>query len=178
MPVWSPPGLISDVAGGGVMVLGPEAPLYGIFDTTPLTVQSGVTLNFLGPGSQPVTGDYANPLGGAGGAFVISGPQVFSGTVTGFAVDDELIFPGLTGLVVHDINTLAGESSFVVSGIDSNGTTQSYTIFADIPAGLIPAASFDSAGDADVVLHSSIATISGGGVFAASAEGCAAFAGA
>ncbi len=147
----------------------PEASLYGIFDTTPLTVQSGVTLNFMGPGSQPITGDYANPLGGTGGAFVISGPQVFSGTVTGFAVGDELIFPGLTGLVVHNISTIAGASSFVVSGVDSNGTTQSYTIFSDIPAGLVPAASFDSAGDADVVLHSGIATITSGGAFAASA---------
>ncbi len=161
-------GVNLDVAGGGVMVLGPEAPLYGVFDTTPLTVQSGVTLNFLGAGSAPITGGYADPLGGTGGAFVISGPQLFSGTVAGFAVGDELIFPGLTGLVVHDISTIAGASSFVVSGVDSNGTTQSYTIFANIPAGLLPAASFDSAGEADVVLHSSIATATSGGVFAAS----------
>ncbi|HTQ70799.1 MAG TPA: Hint domain-containing protein [Acidocella sp.] len=162
-------GVNLDVAGGGVMLLGPEASLYGIFDTTPLTVQSGVTLNFMGPGSQSITGDYANPLGGTGGAFVISGPQVFSGTVTGFAVGDELIFPGLTGLVVHNVSTIAGASSFVVSGVDSNGTTQSYTIFSDIPAGLVPAASFDSAGDADVILHSGIATVTSGGAFAASA---------
>ncbi|MGE4482892.1 Hint domain-containing protein [Acidocella sp.] len=162
-------GVNLDVAGGGVMVLGPLEPLYGVFDTTPLTVQSGATLNFQGPGSQPVTGGYANPLGGTGGAFVISGPQVFSGTVTGFTQGDELIFPGLTGLVVHDVNTISGSSSFVVSGVDSNGTTQSYTIFADIPAGLIPAASFDVAGDSDVVLHASLATITNGGVFAASA---------
>ena len=160
-------GVNLDVGGGGVMVLGPIAPLFGVFDTTALTIQSGVTLNFLGSGSTPISGDYADPLGGTGGAFVISGPQVFSGTVTGFAVGDELIFPGLTGLVVHDISTIAGDSSFVVSGVDANGTTQSYTIFANIPAGLIPAASFDSAGDADVVLHSSIATATSGNVFAA-----------
>jgi hypothetical protein len=162
-------GVNLDVAGGGVMVLGPVPPLFGIFDTTPLTVQSGVTLNFQGLGGLPITGGYADPLGGTGGAFVISGPQVFSGTVTGFAVGDELIFPGLTGLVVHDVSTIAGASSFVVSGVDSNGTTQSYTIFANIPAGLLPAVGFDAAGDQEVILHSGVASISSNGVFAASA---------
>ena len=162
-------GVNLDVAGGGVMVLGPVAPLTGIFNTTPLTVQSGVTLNFEGPGSQPVTGGYADPLGGTGGAFVISGPDVFSGTVSGFAVGDALIFPGLTGLVVHNINTVSGASSFVVSGVDANGTTQSYTIFSNIPAGLLPAASFDAAGDAEVVLHSSLATVTSIGGIAATA---------
>ncbi len=162
-------GVNLDVAGGGVMVLGPEAPLFGLFDTTALTIQSGVTLNFLPAGSEAMNGGYTDPLGGTGGAFVINGPEVFSGTVTGFAVGDELIFPGLMGLVVHNINSVGGSSSFVVSGVDASGTTQSYTIFANIPAGLIPAASFDSAGDPDVVLHSSIATITSGGAFAASA---------
>ncbi|MBU6425367.1 MAG: Hint domain-containing protein, partial [Rhodospirillales bacterium] len=162
-------GVNLDVSGGGVMVLGPVAPLTGIFNTTPLTVQSGVTLNFEGPGSQPIIGGYTDPLGGTGGAFVISGPQVFSGTVTGFAVGDALIFPGLTGLVVHNISTISGASSFVVSGVDANGTTQSYTIFSDIPAGLIPAASFDAAGDAEVVLHSGTATVTSTGGIAASA---------
>ncbi|MDE2318932.1 MAG: Hint domain-containing protein [Rhodospirillales bacterium] len=162
-------GVNLDVAGGGVMVLGPVAPLFGIFNTTPLTVQSGVTLNFEGAGSQPITGGYANPLGGTGGAFVISGPQVFSGTVSGFAAGDELIFPGLTGLVVHNISTIAGASSFVVSGVDANGTTQSYTIFSNIPAGLVPAASFDTAGDATVVLHSNLATVTSNGGIAATA---------
>ena len=162
-------GVNLDVAGGGVMVLGPVTPLVGIFNTTPLTVQSGVTLNFGGPGSLPVTGGYANPLGGNGGAFVISGPEAFSGTVSGFAVGDELVFPGLTGLVVHNISTISGASSFVVSGVDSNGTTQSYTIFSNIPAGLLPAASFDAAGDATVVLHSNIATVTSNGGIAATA---------
>ena len=162
-------GVNLDVAGGGVMVLGPVTPLFGIFNTTPLTVQSGVTLNFGGPGSRAVTGGYADPLGGTGGAFVISGPQVFSGTVTGFAVGDELIFPGLSGLVVHNINTIPGASSFVVSGLDANGTTQSYTIFSNIPAGLLPATSFDAAGDATVILRSGFATVTNNGPIAASA---------
>ncbi|MDE1906049.1 MAG: hypothetical protein KGH75_06310, partial [Rhodospirillales bacterium] len=162
-------GVNLDVAGGGVMVLGPVTPLVGIFNTTPLTVQSGVTLNFGGPGSLPVTGGYANPLGGNGGAFVISGPEAFSGTVSGFAVGDELVFPGLTGLVVHNISTISGASSFVVSGVDATGTTQSYTIFSNIPAGLLPAASFDAAGDATVVLHSNIATVTSDGGIAATA---------
>ncbi len=162
-------GVNLDVAGGGVMVLGPDDSLFGIFDTTPLTVQSGVTLNFLGAGSAPITGQWADPLGGTGGAFVIKGPADFSGTVTGFGLGDELIFPGLTGLSVHNINTLAGSSSFVVSGTDENGLPQSYTLFANIPAGLMPAASFDAGGDADVVLHGYSPAISYYGGFAASA---------
>lgn len=162
-------GVHLDVAGGGVMVLGPQTPLFGIFNTTPLTIASGVTLEFGGPGVATIGGGFAGTLGGSGGAFVITGPQDFSGTVTGFAVGDALIFPGLTGLTVKDVNTLAGTSSFVVTGVDSNGVTDSYTIAANIPAGLFPATSFDSAGDPEVVLHSSLATISNGGLFAASA---------
>lgn len=148
-----------DVAGGGVMALGAQPALFGIFNPTPLTIQSGVTLHFGEAGSAPITGGYADPLGGTGGAFVISGPQVFSGTVTGFAEGDALIFPSLKDLSVDNVNTIAGMESFVVSGLDSQNQTESYTIVANIPAGLMPAASFDVEGDPEIVLHSGLGTI-------------------
>ncbi len=153
------------VGGGGVMVLGPQAPLFGIFTTTPLTIDNSVTLSFAGVGAMPVGGGYANPLGGAGGAFVINGPQVFSGTVTGFAPGDELIFPGLSNLSVYNI----GAGSFDVSGLDASGTTDSYTIFSSIAAWLVPSAGTDAAGDSTVFLRPATAAISLAANLAASA---------
>lgn len=166
-------GVNLEVAGGGVMVLGPQPSLFGIFNATPLTIQSGVTLDFGPLGSDPISGGFANPLGGTGGAFVISGPQVFSGTVTNFNVGDALIFPSLTDLTVEDVNTIAGMSSFVVVGLESLGNsgslvTESYTIDANIPVGLMPAASLDSEGDAEVVLHGGLSSITSAVTLAAS----------
>ena len=159
-------GVALDVAPGGVMVLGEDASLYGIFNITPLTIASDVTLNFLsGAGAVPVSGGYAGTLGGAGGAFVITGPQLFSGTITGFAPGDELVFPGLTGFSVYNISS----SSFAVSGVDAGGTTQSYTIHAALPSGYVPAAGVDAGGDAVIYLRPAAASLTSGAALGASA---------
>ena len=154
-----------EVEGGGVMVLGPLSPLYGIFDATALTIENSVTLSFGAEGAVPVSGGYADTLGGDGGAFVINGPQAFSGTILGFNVGDQLIFPGLSDFSVYNI----GHNSFCVSGLDSEGVTESYTIFATIPTGLTPAAGVDAEGDPAVVLRSTVASVSTGGEYAATA---------
>ncbi len=144
------------VGPGGVMVLGPVTPLFGVFDSTPLTIDSSVTLSFLSnAGATPITGGYAGTLGGAGGAFVINGPQVFSGHITGFAPGDALIFPGLANLTL--LNETPG--SFTVAGIDNAGSTVSYIIDASTPAGASPAVAYDAAGDAEVVLRPAVTVL-------------------
>ncbi len=146
-----------DVAAGGVMVLGEDQALYGIFDTTALTIASSVMLGFLGnDGAVPVGGGYAGTLGGAGGAFVITGPELFSGTITGFAPGDELIFPGLSGFTVYNVS----QTSFSVLGVDAAGTTHSYTIFASIPVGYSAAGGVDAGGDGIVYLRPTAPTVS------------------
>jgi hypothetical protein len=141
-----------DVAAGGIMVLGPVSPLYGIFDATPLTIDSSVTLAFTGaPGVEPVTGGYADFYDQSGGAFVINGPQAFSGTIVGFEPGDRLIFPGLTGLNIFNVNTLAG--TFDIAGINSTGTTVTYVIFASYPTGTSLYTTTDSEGDAEIGLR-------------------------
>ncbi|MGP8026559.1 MAG: Hint domain-containing protein [Acidocella sp.] len=155
-----------EVGAGGVMVLGEASSLYGIFDTTPLTVSSSVTLSFLGNGGAvPVSGGYAGTLGGAGGAFVITGPQLFSGTITGFAPGDELIFPGLSGFSVYNVS----RNSFSVSGVDGSGDTQSYTISAAIPSGYVPVSGVDAEGDGVIYLRPSAPSVSSGALLGAGA---------
>jgi hypothetical protein len=139
-----------DVAPGGVMVLGPVSPLYGVFDATPLTIANSVLLNFLSNGGNvPVSGIYASMLGGDGGAFVINGPQVFSGTVTGFAAGDQLIFPGLSDFSLYNVTT----GSFAIAGLDSDNNTVTYEIHASTPSGTQLVQGFDAEGDPDVVLR-------------------------
>lgn len=152
-----------DVAGGGVMVLGPVSPLFGVFDTTPLTIDSSVTLGFLAPGVLPITGGYASTLGGTGGAFVINGPQYFSGTVTGFGVGDALIFPDLEYISIYNI----GASSFNMAGLDVFGNTDTYTIHTSIAAGYAPAVGQDAQGDQEVFMRPPAATLTQGGALAA-----------
>lgn len=143
------------VAGGGVMVLGPVSPLFGVFDTTPLTIDSSVTLDFLSPGAEPVSGGYASTLGGTGGAFVIAGPQYFSGTITGFTVGDELIFPDLDSVSIYNVGT----DSFQMAGLDVFGNTDTYTIHTSIAAGLAPASGLDAEGDVDIFMRATQATV-------------------
>ena len=155
-----------EVAAGGVMVLGPVAPLFGIFDATPLTIDSSVTLSFLGnAGDTGITGIYAGTLGGAGGAFVINGPQAFSGTIIGFEPGDQLIFPGLSDFSILNI----AQGSFTVAGLDDSGSTVSYILHAAIPTGATLAAGFDAEGDPDIELRPAGATVTQDVPLAASA---------
>lgn len=143
------------VAGGAVMVLGPVSPLYGVFDTLPLTIENTVILSFLGAGAQAITGGYASTLGGTGGAFVIGGPQYFSGTVEGFGIGDALIFPDLESISIFNV----GANSFHITGLDVFGATDTFTIFASIAAGLTPAAGKDAEGDEEVFMRAAAATV-------------------
>jgi hypothetical protein len=144
-------GALLEVADGGVLVLGPVDPLYGIFNGTPLTIDSSVTLAFADNiGALPITGGYADTLGGPGGAFVISGAEAFAGTVTGFMPGDALIFPDIDNLTVFN----PSPSRFSVDGTDESGSTVTYTIIATTPAGMTPAIAYDEAGDPEVVLRS------------------------
>ncbi len=160
---WITAGAVVEAAGGGVMVLGPVSPLYGIFNTTPLTIDSGVTLSFLGPGAQAITGGYADTLGGTGGAFVIAGPQYFSGTVTGFGVGDELIFPDLANMSIYNV----GLNSFQMAGLNVFGGTETYTIHTSIANGLAPSAGLDAQGDQVVFMRSTLATVTQGAALSA-----------
>lgn len=154
------------VAPGGVMVLGPSSPLFGVFDATAVTIDNSVILRFEpGAGAVPVSGSYAGTLGGGGGAFVITGPQLFSGTVAGFLPGDELIFPGLSFASVFG----ATSTSFVVGGEDGTGATVDYTIVAAVPSGDAVVDATDAAGDFAVGLRSAGATITQAASLAASA---------
>lgn len=147
---WITSDALLQVAGGGVMVLGPVSPLYGIFNTIALTIDTNVTLSFLQPGAQGVTGGYASTLGGMGGAFVISDPQFFSGTVANFGVGDALIFPDLQNLSIYNV----GAGSFHIAGLDTAGNIDTYTVFTSIAAGLTPASGLDAQGDEEVYMRS------------------------
>jgi hypothetical protein len=137
-------GAALDVEAGGVMVLGPVAPLYGVFNDTPLTIDNSVILSFSGaPGALPVTGAYADALDQAGGVFVITGPQAFSGTIEGFAPGDRLMFPDLQNIAIA--NSASG--TFEILGVDSSGDTVTYHLVAPVPQGDFVYAGTDSAGD-------------------------------
>ncbi len=143
-------GAAIDAAGGGVVVLGPVDPLYGVFNATPLTIDSSVTLGFTGgPGLTTIGGGYADTLDQDGGVFVVTGPQVFSGTFAGFAPGDRLIFPGLSNVSLYDVTA----TTFDLAGTDSQGNTQTYVIHAGYQSGTTPYASTDAAGDAEVSLR-------------------------
>ncbi len=147
-----------EAAGGGVLELGPVSPLFGIFNTTPVTIDPSVTLSFLAnPAGAGITGAFAGSIGGTGGAFVISGPQAFNGTVTGFLPGDQLIFPSLTDLSIFNNLT---QDSFSVSGLDALGSMVTYVFQAPIPAGYAVAQGFDAEGDPTVFLRPLSATIS------------------
>ncbi len=142
-----------DIAPGGAVVLGPVDPLYGVAAATPLTVDSSVTLSFLGnAGAGLDTGPYAGTLGESGGVIVINGAQVFNGTITGFAPGDRLIFPDIvSGFGIS--NTMS--NSFVVTGADSSGVNQAYTIHAAHAAGTSLVYGTDAAGNNQIGLRDS-----------------------
>jgi len=138
------------VQAGGVMILGPVSPLYGVFNPTPLTIDSSVTLAFANdPGVIPITGIYGDAIGQSGGVFVISGPQAFAGTITGFVPGDRLIFPGLTNVSLFNITA----DSFEVGGLNSSGTMVTYQIDTAYPAGTAVYASTDNEGDPEIGLR-------------------------
>ncbi len=144
-------GAYLGVAAGGVMVLGPVAPLYGVFNPTPLTIDSSVRLSFSTGSAGPVTGGYGDALAQPGGVFVINGPEAFSGTIGGFLPGDRLIFPGLSNISLYNITATA----FSVAGQDNQGNTQTYVIHASYPSGDSPYAGTDNAGDAEISLRAS-----------------------
>ena len=153
-------GAMVEAAPGGVVLLGPDDALYGVFADTPLTVDSSVLLSFTGaPGLDPVVGGFADSLDSSGGVFVIAGPQVFNGTIAGFAPGDRLIFPGLTNVSLYNISS----ASFNVGGTDKQGNTVTYLIDAAHPAGTSPFASTDAAGDTEIGLRASSVDIFLGG---------------
>jgi hypothetical protein len=138
------------VGAGAVMEIGPVSPLFGVFDATPLTIDSGVTLSFLaqnGPAS--VQGGFGDNLDERGGVIVITSPDVFAGTIVNFAPGDRLVFPGLKGLSLLSITS----HSFVVAGVDQSGNTDAYTINAAYPAGTSPFVYTDNEGDSEVGLR-------------------------
>ncbi len=143
-------GVTLEVQAGGVLELGPVDPLYGVFDATPLTIGSAVTLAFLNDsGAALPAGGFADMLAQTGGVIVITSPSVFNGRIVNFTAGDRLIFPGLTGLTLKNITT----NGFVVSGPDGSGVTQTFTINAAMPAGMTPFAGVDAAGDGEVSLR-------------------------
>lgn len=149
-------GTTLDVAAGGVLVLGPVDPLYGVFSATPLTVASSAVLNFLNDsGAATFTGAYADTLAQTGGVIVMTSPAVFSGTILNFAPGDRLIFPGLNGLTLLDITA----NNFVAAGTDAQGVTQFFTINTAYPVGASLFVGVDAQGDGEVSLRDASADI-------------------
>ncbi len=143
-------GVTLAVASGGVLELGAIDPLYGVFNTSSLTVGGGIVLAFQGEGGGPAAvGGFADTLGQSGGVIVISDAAGFAGKIVNFAPGDRLIFPGLTGLTLGSPTS----NGFVVSGVDGAGVTQSYTINAAIPAGMAAVVGVDAQGDGEVSLR-------------------------
>ncbi len=139
-----------DIAAGGVVVLGPVSPLYGVFDATPLTIAPTVTIAFQGQsGAATLAGGYADTLAESGGVAVISSPDVFAAAITGFAPGDRLIFPGLTGLSLQT----SSSHSFVVAGVDNDTVAVAYTFAATLPAGASLFTGTDANGDGEIGLR-------------------------
>ncbi len=141
------------VDGGGVLGLEPQ-----------LTLDSSVTLAFGSDyGVAPIIGGFADSLAQDGGVIVINDPQIFDGTITGFAPGDRLVFPGLTGLSLSNITS----QSFVVTGRNSASQVEQVTLHAPIPAGTTLALGVDGQGDAQVGLQNAAELFIGGSSFSA-----------
>lgn len=146
-------GVALEVAGGGVLQLGPIDPLFGIFAPTPLTIGPSMVVSFQNSGgAAAASGGFADTLAQTGGVIVITSPAVFEGRIVNFAAGDRLIFPGLTGITLTSISS----NGFVVLGPDSSGITQAYTINAAIPLGMTVFQGLDAAGDSEVSLRAAL----------------------
>lgn len=160
---WVTSNALLQVGGGGVMVLGPVSSLFGVFNTIPLMVDSSVTLSFMPSGTDPITGGYASTLGGTGGAFVISEPQDFAGTIIGWGAGDALIFPDIESISIYNISA----SSFQMAGLDVFGNTETYTIRTSIASGYSPSVVQDAEGDEEIIMRPTYATLTQGAALAA-----------
>ncbi len=141
---------------GAVLELGAVSPLYGVFNPTPLTIDSSVTLSF-SPGANATqdTGLYPSARGEQGGVLLLDYPGQFAGTIAGFAPGDRIALPGLANL---SLANLTGHS-FVISGTDSNGVTQSDTIHAAYASGLSPFIETDTNNDSFIGLRAASAQL-------------------
>jgi hypothetical protein len=140
-------GMHMQIGGGAELNLGPIAPLFGVFAPTPITIDASDTISFL---AQASPYDYSNGyndfLDQRGGLLVINSPADFFGTIVNFAPGDRLVFPGLSGLSLSNVTS----NSFVVTGTDSSGTVQTFTINASYPPGTIPSVAVDENGDGEI----------------------------
>ncbi|HQU02130.1 MAG TPA: LUD domain-containing protein, partial [Acetobacteraceae bacterium] len=105
-----------------------------------MAVDASVRIAFL-PGVDPAQNgtSFGSALGEEGGVLVVDYTGNFAGTISQFAPGDRLVFPGLTSLSVSNLTA----NSFQVSGYDSGGVLQSFTINALMPAGTTPAVETD-----------------------------------
>lgn len=139
-------GIDLAIAPGAALEIGAIAPLYGVFDATPVTVGSNATVEFLpGAGAGQDGSAYASTLGEQGGVLILDNPTDFAGTLAGFGPGDRIALPTLTSLSVFNVTS----SGFEVAGLVVGNTTQSeiVTIHTSLAAGVAPAVEIDAAGD-------------------------------
>lgn len=141
---------------GAVLELAPVAPLYGVFNPTPITVGGDATISFA-PGASAAQnqGGFASPRGEQGGVLVIDNPLDFAATLSGFVAGDRIVLPTLTSLTVFNVSA----HSFLVSGIDQSGANEIITINASLPPGTLPVVETDQAGQSVIGLRASAAAL-------------------
>jgi hypothetical protein len=142
---------------GAVLDLAPVAPLYGVFNPTPITVGSDATISFA-PGASPAQnqGGFASPRGEQGGVLVIDDPLDFAASFSGFVAGDRIVLPTLTSLTVFNVSA----HSFLVSGIDPSGASEIITINTSLPPGTLPVVETDQAGQSVIGLRASASALS------------------
>ncbi|MGC8532707.1 MAG: Hint domain-containing protein [Acidiphilium sp.] len=142
---------------GAVLELAPVAPLYGVFNPTPITVGSDATISFA-PGASPAQnqGGFASPRGEQGGVLVIDDPLDFAASFSGFVAGDRIVLPTLTSLTVFNVSA----HSFLVSGIDPSGASEIITINTSLPPGTLPVVETDQAGQSVIGLRASAPALS------------------
>ncbi len=142
---------------GAVLDLAPVAPLYGVFNPTPITVGSDATISFA-PGASPAQnqGGFASPRGEQGGVLVIDDPLDFAASFSGFVAGDRIVLPTLTSLTVFNVSA----HSFLVSGIDPSGASEIITINTSLPPGTLPVVETDQAGQSVIGLRASSPALS------------------
>jgi hypothetical protein len=157
------------IAPGAVLELGAVQPLYGVFNTTPVTIGADATISFA-PGAsagQDGTG-YASTLGEQGGVLVLDNPTDFAATLSGFVPGDRIAFPTLTNLSVFNVSS----TSFEVAGVVVGNTAQSeiVTIHTSLAAGVAPVVETDAAGNQVIGLRATSAALTLNDVPAAGAS--------